>query len=61
MQAIFDKWDVDKSGQLSREEFYNGIAAEASSPDFQDDPAVRVIAAAVTRSGGSPIRSMVMP
>ena len=57
MQTIFDKWDVDKSGQLSREEFYNGIAAEANSPDSRDDPVVRVIAAAVTRSGGSPFRA----
>ena len=51
IQSIFDRWDVDRSGQLSREEFYNGIAREATSPEHKDDPAVRVIAAAITRSG----------
>lgn len=56
MQSIFDRWDVDKSGQLSREEFYNGIASEAESPEHRDDPAVRIITSAVNRSGGSPIR-----
>jgi hypothetical protein len=53
IQSIFDRWDVDGSGQLSLEEFRNGVASEARSPQYKNNPTVRLIAAAVERTGGS--------
>ena len=49
IQAIFDRWDVDRSGQLSLDEFRNGLTREASSSVYRDDPNLRLISAAVAR------------
>ena len=49
IEAIFERWDVDQSGRLSLEEFRNGLYREASSPQFRNDPSVRLISSAVAR------------
>ena len=49
IQAIFDRWDVDRSGQLTLDEFRNGLTREGSSPAYHDDPNLRLISAAVAR------------
>ena len=53
IQKVFDRWDVDRSGMLSLDEFRNGITSEANSPDFRDDPTVRVVLAAAANAGGT--------
>ena len=53
IQKVFDRWDVDRSGQLSLAEFAEGISNEVSSPDFRDDPAVRVVYHAAVKAGAA--------
>ena len=47
IQAVFNRWDVDRSGLLSLDEFREGVGREAASPQFRDDPTVRLVASAV--------------
>ena len=49
IQAVFERWDLDRSGLLSIDEFASGITREATSPEHRDDPAVRAIAAVMAR------------
>ena len=49
IQAVFDRWDVDRSGMLTLDEFKSGLAKESVSPVYRDDPHVRLISAAVAR------------
>ena len=53
IQRVFDRWDVDRSGLLSLDEFRQGISREARSPDYASDPTVRMIASAITGAGRS--------
>ena len=53
IQTIFDRWDVDRSGQLSLEEFRNGLTNEARAPEYRDDPSIRLISRAVAATGGA--------
>ena len=52
IQAVFDRWDVDRSGLLSLDEFRRGIQEEARSPEFRNDPTVRLVVSAVTAARG---------
>ena len=49
IQAVFNRWDVDRSGLLSLDEFRSGLAREAASPVHRDEPHVKLISAAVAR------------
>ena len=49
IQAVFERWDLDRSGLLSIDEFASGITREATSLEHRDDPAVRAIAAVMAR------------
>ena len=40
-------FDVDRSGLLSFAEFRDGINREATSPQYKDDPTIRLIASAL--------------
>lgn len=51
-QRLFEKWDVDKSGELSLDEFRSGIEREAASPEHATASPQRFIAAAVAQAGG---------
>ena len=53
IQRVFDRWDVDRSGMLSLEEFRNGITTEARSPIYKDDPTVRLVTSAVEASAAT--------
>ena len=53
IQSVFDRWDVDRSGMLSLEEFRNGITTEARSPIYKDDPTVRLVTSAVEASAAT--------
>ena len=59
IQSVFDRWDVDRSGMLSLEEFRNGIATEARSPLYKDDPTVRLVTSAVQASTTTSDRELV--
>lgn len=51
IQAVFARWDVDSSGLLSLDEFRSGIVTEVRSPEFHDDPTVRLVYTAAVRAG----------
>ena len=53
IQAVFDRWDVDRSGLLSLSEFAEGISREARSPEYRDDPSVRLVASAIKSTSAS--------
>jgi len=59
LQSVFERWDLDRSGLLSLEEFTEGVRREAASPEYRDELPVRIIAAAMARQAtslpGSPL------
>ena len=51
IQQVFDRWDADRSGLLTLDEFRQGIVNEVQSPQFRDDPTVRLVYEAAIRAG----------